>query len=125
MGGGGAAEEVTESLMPTLKMLGSTMTSGLVVFDSQKKIVYLNGVFEELSGIRVDAAVGQEMSQVARDQAMGALTNDLLDRAPVGGDSISEGFDFSGISYKVYASAVGAPGGQAKCFVLGTVRSEG
>ena len=64
---------------------------------------------DELAQLRADGAIGQEFGSVARDQSLGAFTSDLFDRAPVGGDGLSEDYDFSGITYKVYAGAFGAP----------------
>jgi hypothetical protein len=85
----------------------------------------LNPYFEEISGIRADGALGRDISDVARDQSLGHFTSDILGRVPVGGEGNSEDYDFSGITYKMYAAAFGAPGGVAKCFVLLAVRAEG
>ena len=85
----------------------------------------INSMFEEISGIRSDAAIGHEMSEVARDQSMGQFTKDILERAPVGGEGLSEDFDFSGITYKIHAAAFGTPGAAGRCFTLAVVRAEG
>jgi hypothetical protein len=114
-----------EDCVAPLQMLGELAKFGFVIFDSEKKLLFLNSVFEEMSGIRSDSSLGRAMSEVARDQAMAAFTSDVLDRAPVGGQGVSEDFDFSGITYKMHAAAFGFPGNQAKCFVLAAIRVEG
>ena len=111
-----------EDYLGPLKMLGNNLTVGIAVFDSQRKIAYLNPIFEEMSGIRFDSSVGRSMSEVARDEAMGAFTDDILNRAPIGGEGVTEEFDFSGITYKISVGAFGATGGAAKCFLFMAVR---
>jgi PAS domain-containing protein len=124
MGGMDNSQYVEEFVGP-LRTLGNIVKIGLVVFDSEKKIVYLNSMFEEMSGVRSDSGIGKDMSEVARDQAMAAFTNDILGRSPVGGEGVSEDFDFSGITYKMYAAAFGSAGGVAKCYFLAAMRAEG
>ena len=97
----------------------------MVVLDGDRKVVGLNSLFEEISGIREDASLGQELGAVARDQALGPFVTDLFDRAPIGGEGVSEDFEFSGISYRVYCGAYGAPGSSAKCYILCFVKAEG
>lgn len=107
--------------------LGTNSKSGLVVFNSDRKVIFMNSVFEELSGIHAEQARGEDIRNLARDQALGAMVNDLFDRAHTssqerssieGGDGvgIQEDFDFSGISYKMTALFFGA--GNARGFVL-------
>lgn len=118
--------QVMEEFLVLFRMLGEVVPVGLVVFDSEKRIVHLNAVFEELSGIRLDSARGQGMSDVARDQALGVFTSDLLDRTSVGSDGLSEEFEFSGVSYRFHSAAVGSMGGLTKGYLLAIVKmSEG
>jgi PAS domain-containing protein len=122
--GGGDNSQWMEECVGPMRTLGGFVKFGIVVFDSNQKILYLNPMFEEISGIREDGAIGHQMSEVGRDQAMGAFSSDLLGRAPVGGDGISEDFDFSGVTYKVYAAAFGRSGQSAKGFILSAVKAE-
>ncbi|MGZ3708517.1 MAG: hypothetical protein ACXWPM_06840, partial [Bdellovibrionota bacterium] len=114
-----------DDLAGPLRMLGGVAKFGVVVFDQDKKILFLNSSFEEISGIRNDNSVGQDFTAVARDQSMGAFVNDLLSRAPVGGEGVSEDYDFSGISHKCHAAAFGNPGSGAKAYLIAAVRVEG
>lgn len=119
------ASQIAEEFVGPLRMIANTVKMSLAVFNGDKKIVLLNSFFEEMSGIREEGSVGREITEVARDQAMGAFTDDLLSRVLVGNEGVSEDFDFSGISYKVYVSAFGAAGGLSKCYVLIAARVEG
>ena len=112
-----------EEFTGPLGMLGKVANYGLVVCDADRKIVSLNNVFEELSGIRAEGAIGQDLSSVARDQSLGVFVNDIFDRAPVGDEGIFEDYEFSGISYKVHAAAFGTTGSMPRCFVLAIVRN--
>ena len=108
-----------------VRMLAGLVKFGLVILDSDRKIVFLNSMFEEISGIRSDNAIGQDIPAVARDQAFGAFSADLFDRATAGTEGISEDFDFSGVTFKMYGAAFGVPGATARCYVLCALRSEG
>ena len=113
-----------EDLSTPLRMLGNVMKMGLVVLDHERKIVYLNSQFEEISGIRFDQAVGKEVSAAARDQAWSAFASDLLDRAPLGENHVADDYEFSGITYRVIASSFSIPASLHKYYVLGLSRSE-
>jgi len=117
--------QLVEEFVGPLRMLGNVIKYGIVVFNSEKKIAYINGHFEEISGIRADAAIGNDIGDVARDQSMGPFISDLFGRVSVGGEGSGEDYDFSGISHKVYLAAFGAPGGVAKCYVLLAAKVEG
>jgi pSer/pThr/pTyr-binding forkhead associated (FHA) protein len=125
LGGMGDSGPTSEDYAGPLRMIGNIVKFGFVLFDSDKKIMFINPLFEEISGIRADNAIGQDISDVARDQAMGSFTNDILSRAPVGGEGVSEDFDFSGISYKIHVGVFGTSSGSAKCYVLAALRVEG
>lgn len=99
---------------------GSVSKCGLVICDENRKVVYLNSYFEDVSGIRLDEAANQEFSSVARDQAFISLINELFEQSKASlGRTFSEEFDFSGIVYKVRAVALGnAAMVQGYCFVI-------
>jgi hypothetical protein len=107
-----------------IKMLGNLGKLGIVAFGPDKRITHLNSIFEEISGIRKDGAVGQEMSTVARDQSLGLFTEDLLGRVGAGSEGVSEDFDFNGLSYKVHVSAFGGMGQAPRYFLMVLERNE-
>ena len=119
----GSSGSIDELLGP-IKMLGSISKYGLVICDEDRKILFLNPMFEEMSGIRSDNALGQEISAVARDQAFGSLSNDLFDRAPAGSEGVSEDFEFSGVAYRMHVAAIGALGNRARCYILAATKQE-
>lgn len=120
-GGGGGGPTVDDFLAP-LRAMGDVARFGVVVCDAGRRIVYMNEMFQEISGIRADSALGQEFSIVARDQGLVALVGDLFERAPTGGDGVAEESDFSGISYRLTGAALGSFGGTAKGYLLTAVR---
>lgn len=123
--GGGSLGPNPEDFTGPLRMLGGIARFGLVLLDHERKVLFINPMFEEISGIRSENAIGQDLGAVGRDQAFGALCTDILDRAMTGSEGSSEDFDFSGISYKMYAAAFGASGSSPKCYVVAAVRNEG
>ncbi len=124
-GGGSQAGPAPEEFVGPLKMLGDLVKAGLIVCDPERKVLFMNGAFEEISGIRFDNCIGQELASHARDQAFAVLLGDLFDRSAAGGDGVSEDFEFSGISYRVSVSAFGAMGGPVRAYVLAAEKKEG
>ena len=108
-------------------MMGELARFGLVLCDSDRKIVYLNPIFQEISGIREDSALGQTISAVARDQAFDVFATDIFDRLSANGtEPIAEDYEFEGIAYKVNAAAFTMPGGgQVKGFLITFLKTEG
>lgn len=107
-----------EDAVSAVRAVAETSRDAIVVLDSEKRVIYANSVFEEISGIRTDAAMGQELNAVARDQAFGALAIEIVDRARNG--TATDDFDFSGVSYKVRCDPIGS--GLVKGFVLALSR---
>ncbi len=114
----GNSEPSLEEIVAPAKMLGELGLFALVICDGERKVFYSNSVMEEISGIRADEAVGQELSSVARDQAFASFVKDLFERASVGGDPIGEDYEFSGVSYRVSCAAFGPWGGAARAYLL-------
>ena len=121
-GGGGGEDQLggnaADDFVYPLQMVSQLVKFGFVVFDSEKRLLHLNSIFEELSGIRSDSAIGQNLASVARDQALVSFVEDLLDRAHTGSEGLSEDFDFSGVSFKMYGAAFGSVSGRPKGYVL-------
>jgi PAS domain-containing protein len=72
-----------EDFTAPIRMMGSLVKFGLVLFDSDKKIAYLNPMFEEISGIRSEGAIGPDIAEVARDQVLGPFTSEILGRVTI------------------------------------------
>jgi PAS domain-containing protein len=119
----GSVGPTAEELAGPFRMFGETAVFPVLVCDGDKRVMYMNTMFEDVSGIRSDNSIGQEISAVARDQSFAQFVNDLFDRAVAGTEGVSEDTDFSGVSYKCRASCVGS--GTSKCYVLAATRVEG
>ncbi len=118
VGAGDHDTQSTEEILNTLKFVSERMLStGMMVLSPQKKILYMNTFMEELTGIRAEIAVGDEIANVAREAAFHSFVEDLFLRAQSSFEPISEDFEFSGTSYKVECVGVGQPG-SAKGYVF-------
>lgn len=119
-GGGGSPEEFTGPL----RALSQTSSQGMAVLDDERKIVHLNSIFEEATGIRLESSEGQPLAQVSRDQAFSVFVQDLFDRAMPGTEGVTEEFEFSGMAYKIHCVAFGSMGAP-KCYVMTLMRNDG
>lgn len=118
-----AAPQADEFVGP-LQSLAAMGSLGLVVCGPKREIVFINALFEEISGIRGDSSLGQDIGSVARDQAFKALVQDMMDRVSLGGEGIREEFEFSGISYRITLLAFGNMSAGARCYALFASRIE-
>lgn len=119
--GGGGGSAGAEDVLGLARMLGGMSRFGVLLCDGDRKVVHMNPVFEEMSGIRLDGALGQDFAAIARDQSFAPFLNDLFDRAS-GGSEVAEDYDFSGIGYRMHAAAVGSP---ARGYLLVAAKAEG
>lgn len=113
-----------EDWLSLIQWLSSVFQVGWIFLDGAQKIIFLNSIFEELSGIRADAAIDQEMSAVARDQSLGVFLSDLLSRLQTGASGVSEDYDFSGVPHRVHAFAPGSLGGGPQGYCVAVQRTE-
>jgi PAS domain-containing protein len=119
--GGGLASDiepgitVDEAVAPVREMAESAGLA-VAVLGKDRKVSYLNPQFEEITGIRADGAVGEELSGLARDQAFAALVTDLIERS--GSGPAGEDFEFSGVAFKVQAVAIGSDPLTPKAYVI-------
>jgi PAS domain-containing protein len=123
-GGGAGVRGVTaQDLAGPLRALSASSKNGVAILDEERKIVFINSIFEEITGVRNDAGEGQLLTTVCRDQAFSSLVSDLCERAAPGTEGSSEEFDFSGILFQVQVVAFGTFG-DPKCFVFNLIRKE-
>jgi PAS domain S-box-containing protein len=110
----------------SLRTLVASSKDAIVLLDEEKRVQMLNGLFEEITGIREDASLGQQLTQVSRDQAFAAMIQDLLERTQPGSQGVVEDFDFSGMGYKIYCTSIGASiGGHSKAYILWLIKNDG
>lgn len=106
-----------QDLLGPLRAIAIQSKDGTAILDEDKKVLFINSQFEEVTGTRLDGSEGQMLTQVVRDQAFGSLLTDLFERAHPGSEGVSEDFEFSGIQFKVQCVAFGTIG-IAKCYVV-------
>lgn len=124
LGGMGGAVISTEEFIGPLRAMATLSKEGVVILDEHRNIEFMNSVFEELSGIRLESTQGQPLTQASRDQAFSAFVQDLMDRTSVGTGGLIEEIEFSGLNYRVQSVAFGSMG-SAQCYVLMTSRVDG
>lgn len=115
---GGFGQRLTlDEFEPALRVVGQAVTIGMVLCNSDRRVLFLNEHFEEISGIRSTESIGQEFVSQARDQAFGSLIGDLLERSSSGIPAMEE-FEFSGVSYRVHCASLGAGVSKGYLFLI-------
>lgn len=113
----------SQDFLGPLRAIASSSKNGCAILDEERKILFLNSIFEEITGVRFDSNEGQSLATVVRDQAFAGLVADLCDRASPGTEGVADDFDFSGIMFQVRVISFGHFG-DPKCFVFHLVRKE-
>jgi hypothetical protein len=115
----------TDDLVCSFKVLGDASSSAVAFCDSDLRPVYLNGVFEEVTGIRHSPGEAGTLASLARDQAFGSLLSDLFDRSPGVPDGVADEFEFSGVAFAVQMVCLGGAANRCKGYVFVARRKEG
>jgi PAS domain-containing protein len=114
-----------EDTIASYRVLGDACPQPVAVCDGQRRGVYFNASFEDVTGIRFDPMENRPLQELARDQAFGVLLDDLFQRCSSGGGGGQELFEFSGVNFNVRMVAVPGPGLQPRGFVFMAQRVEG
>ncbi len=121
LGGGGAS---LEDFIGPLRAMAILSKEGVMILDDSRNILFLNSVFEEMAGIRLDSSQGTPLAQASRDQAFAMFAQDIMDRAVVGSEGLIEEIEFSGVNFRVQCVAFGSLG-SPKCYVLMASKVDG
>ncbi len=121
---GTSSISIGDECLPAFRVLGEELSSGMAFCDGERRVLFVNTAFEDLTGIRGDNAFMQPLVDQARDQALASFIADLFDRCGFASDGISEEFEFSGVPFRVQAIPIGVAGNAPRGFLLLTVRSE-
>jgi len=113
----------SQDFLGPLRAIASSSKNGCAILDEERKILFMNSIFEEITGVRFDSTEGQSLATVVRDQAFAGLVADLCERASPGTEGAADDFDFSGIMFQVRVISFGHFG-DPKCFVFHLVRKE-
>lgn len=119
--GGGAAilggALSAQDLAGPLRSIAIHSKEGVAILDEDRKVLFINSQFEEITGTRLEGNEGQVLTNVVREQAFGSFLTDLFDRAHPGSEGVGEDFEFSGTQFKVHCVSFGTMG-TSKCFVV-------
>jgi hypothetical protein len=75
---------------------------GLVILNEANLITFANFKFEEITAIRADQAIGQDLFAVSRDESFSAMMKEILSQLPYQ-TQLQEDFEFSGNAYLIKA----------------------
>lgn len=110
----------SEAALAIAKLLGEKINdTGVMVFSKDARILSINAFMEDTTGIRSDAALGNEIEAVAREAAFASFVQDLLGRTQPGNmGMIQETFEISGVNYRFECHGLGFEGSPSAGFVL-------
>ena len=90
-----------------------------IILNSEKKIQTINVPAEDLIGIRENAAQGEELLEVAREEGFSATVMDLCDRSANENGSCQEGeYELSGKPYSIFVNSLMGRDNFVKAFYI-------
>lgn len=120
---GTSSISIGDECLPSFRLLGERLSEGMAFCDHERRLLFLNPAFEDLTGIRSENAFMQSLPDQARDQAFAMMLNDLFDRCPGAAEGISEEIEFSGVAYRIQMVPIGSSGGAPRGYLVTTTRS--
>ncbi len=100
------------------RAFGDFAKVGLAVCDADKKVVYLNPVFEAITGIGQHSAHGSDITTQGTDPSVQYLFKSLFEKVGYRNEPMTEDTSIKGEDYKVIAAAYGATGLGVKGYLL-------
>jgi hypothetical protein len=122
--GSGTGSIAVDDLSASCRMVGEISPFPIAFCESDRRPVYLNTAFEDVTGIRISFGESTPLSGLARDQAFGSFLTDLFDRSQGMNGPIEEEFEFSGVPFLVQVLCLGWSGTRSKGFILVARRRE-
>ncbi|MCY4524935.1 MAG: FHA domain-containing protein [Halobacteriovoraceae bacterium] len=90
-----------------------------IILNSEKKIEAINTQAEDLTGMRENAAQGEELLEVAREQGFSATVVELCDRSANENGSCQEGeYELSGKQYSIFVNSLMGRDNFVKAFYI-------
>jgi PAS domain-containing protein len=120
---GTSSISIGDECLPSFRLLGERLSDGMAFCDGERRVLFLNPAFEDLTGIRSENSFMQSLSDQARDQAFAMMLNDLFDRCSGAPQGVSEEIEFSGVAYRIEMVPIGSSGGSPRGYLLTTSRS--
>jgi PAS domain-containing protein len=114
---------IGDECLPSFRLLGEHLPHGMAFCDGERRALFLNAAFEELTGIRSDNAFMQHLPDQARDQAFAMMLNDLFERSAGAPDGVFEELEFSGVAYQIKMIPIGNLAGVPRGYLVTTIRS--
>jgi hypothetical protein len=106
-----------EEVASVVGMLGESVRGGLLGVSMDQRIFAMNPHFEEQSGMRSEASIGQEVVAVARDESFSRFVQDCLERSSYQ-MRLEEEYELSGINYSVSVTCFGVLGESPRAVVF-------
>ncbi len=118
-------EEDDEAYIATLKEFLRGANGGAMILNSEKNVISINMMAEDLTGIRESAAEGMSLLDVAREQGFAATVLDLCENSASNAGTNQEGeYELTGQPHQVHVASLMGKDGFAKAFYITFVKDE-
>lgn len=88
-------QQIIDSLLAPIQLLVTRASHPMLLLSGDGKVTAMNTAFEDLTGIHIDSAAGQDVTTVARDDAFASMVSDLMGKAAaLGLQGASEDYEF-------------------------------
>ena len=117
--------ESDEKYTSTLREFIRGASGAAIALDSEKKIVAMNPESEDLTGIRENASIGEDLLNVCRERGFAATIIELCDNSANNGGTSQDGsYELQGHEYQIFSVSLMGNDGFAKAFYITFVREE-
>lgn len=100
-------QQIIDNMLVPVQYMVTNAHIPMLLMDSQSNIVTMSASFEELSGMHREAVAGNQISEMARDEAFASMMHDMMEKAPeYGPEGVREDYEFSAGLYNIICLSI-------------------
>lgn len=127
MGAASASDQqMADNFLRTMESMAVKLNRPALILDAEFRIRAANQAFEDVTGIRASASVGDVFDNVSRDESFPALLKEIAEKSKVAGvDGVDDQYEFPSGLYKLNVQVVSGVPGRADAFLYLMEKNEG
>jgi hypothetical protein len=112
-------QQIVDNMLQVFTSTASTITQPCMLLDGERRVKFMNAVFEEMTGIHLAQAQGDVLSNVSRDESFSGLVQEMTEKAArAGADGVDEDYEFNSGIHKLNCKAIMGTPGKVEAYLL-------